>query len=211
MIFHFGSTMSCITFTTLCLSLIIIRWFLVVPFHQHFLFSFCVSGYCLKLDMIPGKRHFVTPVMQRWFHLKTLVTWNKLLSFCVPLGLDAEWSHPAVTLIQKTVTVAHGGTDSECRERDVTAVLYAIKIPQSAIGSLNCYCCCIAPITTNYFLLALCYTAPQQWRSQPKNLGVAKMFDFRRITLFCLEKHFSNHKMTIFSKNFGGNDSFGPP
>jgi len=27
----------------------------------------------------------------------------------------------------------------------------------------------------------------------------AKMFDFRRITLFCLEKRLSKHKMTIFS------------
>jgi len=29
------------------------------------------------------------------------------------------------------------------------------------------------------------------------------MFDFRRITLFCLEKHLSKHKMAIFSNNFG--------
>ena len=27
------------------------------------------------------------------------------------------------------------------------------------------------------------------------------MRDFRRITLFCLEKRLSKHKMTIFSKN----------
>ena len=31
-----------------------------------------------------------------------------------------------------------------------------------------------------------------------------KMFNFRQITLFCLEKHFSKHKMTIFSTNLGG-------
>jgi len=37
------------------------------------------------------------------------------------------------------------------------------------------------------------------------------MFDYRRITLFCLEKRFSKHKMTIFSKNFGGHGPFGPP
>jgi len=37
-----------------------------------------------------------------------------------------------------------------------------------------------------------------QWRSQPKNLGGGKMFDFRRITLFCLEKRLSKHKMTTF-------------
>ena len=34
------------------------------------------------------------------------------------------------------------------------------------------------------------------------------MFDFRRITLFCLEKRLSKHKMTIFSKNLRG--SHGP-
>jgi len=37
-----------------------------------------------------------------------------------------------------------------------------------------------------------------QWRSQPKNWGAGKMFDFRRITLFCLEKRLSKHKMTAF-------------
>ena len=55
-----------------------------------------------------------------------------------------------------------------------------------------------------------------QWRSQPKNLGGATnlggtMFDFRRITLFCLEKRLSKDKMTIFSKNFGEHDPFRPP
>jgi len=50
----------------------------------------------------------------------------------------------------------------------------------------------------------------KQWRNQNKNLGGvknfggAKMFDFRRITLFCLEKRLSKHKTTIFSKNFWG-------
>ena len=37
------------------------------------------------------------------------------------------------------------------------------------------------------------------------------MFDFRRITLFCLEKRLSKHKMTIFSKNWGGMAPFAPP
>jgi len=36
------------------------------------------------------------------------------------------------------------------------------------------------------------------------------MFDFRRITLFCLEKRLSKHKMTVFSKNFGGHGPFAP-
>jgi len=30
------------------------------------------------------------------------------------------------------------------------------------------------------------------------------MFDFRRITVFCLENLLSNHKMTIFSENMVG-------
>jgi len=30
------------------------------------------------------------------------------------------------------------------------------------------------------------------------------MFDFRQITLFCLEKRLSKHKNTMFSKNLGG-------
>jgi len=48
-----------------------------------------------------------------------------------------------------------------------------------------------------------------QWRSQPKSLGGAKifgwakMFDLRRITLFCLEKRLSKHNIAIFSKNLG--------
>jgi len=37
-----------------------------------------------------------------------------------------------------------------------------------------------------------------------QEFGVAKLFDFRRITLFCLEKRFLKHKMTIRSKNFWG-------
>jgi len=37
------------------------------------------------------------------------------------------------------------------------------------------------------------------------------MFDFRRITLFCLEKRLSRHKMTIFSKILGGYGPSSPP
>jgi len=38
------------------------------------------------------------------------------------------------------------------------------------------------------------------------------MFDLRRITLFCLEKRLSKHKMSIFSKKCcGGNGPFAPP
>jgi len=36
-----------------------------------------------------------------------------------------------------------------------------------------------------------------------KKFFEAKVFDFRRITLFCFEKRLSKHKTTIFSKNLG--------
>ena len=45
--------------------------------------------------------------------------------------------------------------------------------------------------------------SPKFWE-EPKNLGGAKMLDLRRITLFCLEKNLSKHKMTIFLKILGG-------
>ena len=50
-----------------------------------------------------------------------------------------------------------------------------------------------------------------QWRSQPRNCVGGEMFDFRLMTLFCLEKHLPKHKMTIFSKNFWEAWSLGPP
>ena len=65
-----------------------------------------------------------------------------------------------------------------------------------------------AAITTALLMLYL--YASDQWRSQPRTLGVpkalgrAKMFGFRQITLFSFEKCLSKHKVTIFSKNFWG-------
>ena len=50
---------------------------------------------------------------------------------------------------------------------------------------------------------------PKTW-VQPKNLG-GKVFDFRRITLFCWENRLSKHKITIFYKNLGGHGPFGIP
>ena len=43
--------------------------------------------------------------------------------------------------------------------------------------------------------------SPKTWEA-PKNFVASKMLDFWRITLFCLEKRLSRHKMTIFSRNF---------
>jgi len=37
------------------------------------------------------------------------------------------------------------------------------------------------------------------------------MFDFRQITLFCLEKRLLKHKMTLFSKTLGGPWPLCPP
>jgi len=63
-------------------------------------------------------------------------------------------------------------------------------------------------VTANYFNFTI--TAPDQWCRQPRNL--CKMFDFRQITLFSLEKRLSKHKMTISYKNFlGGMAPFAPP
>ena len=45
------------------------------------------------------------------------------------------------------------------------------------------------------------------WAAQKfwgEKFGEPKMYDFKRITLFGLEKRLSKHKMTIFSKNLGG-------
>jgi len=45
--------------------------------------------------------------------------------------------------------------------------------------------------------------SPRIWGGQ--------MFDFRRITLFCLEKRFFKHKMTMFSKIWGVMAPLAPP
>jgi len=50
----------------------------------------------------------------------------------------------------------------------------------------------------------------QIWEG-PKNFWGGKMPDFRRITLFFMEKRLSKHKMTIFSKNLGGHCPSSPP
>jgi len=52
--------------------------------------------------------------------------------------------------------------------------------------------------------------SPKIWAGV-KKLGWGKLFDFRRITLFCLKKRLSKHKMTMFSKNLRGPWPFGPP
>ena len=51
--------------------------------------------------------------------------------------------------------------------------------------------------------------SPESWW-EPKNFGGGKMLDFRRMTLFCLEKHISMNKMTIFSKIWGAMALFSP-
>ena len=64
------------------------------------------------------------------------------------------------------------------------------------------------PVLDRALFLALlhkCKSLSQtQWRSQPRIFWGGQKFDFRRITLFCLEKRLSKYKMTIFFKNLGG-------
>ena len=58
---------------------------------------------------------------------------------------------------------------------------------------------------SRYLCIKICRCSPKSGSgvASPKIWG-AKMFDFRRITLFCLENRLSNHKRTIFSKILGG-------
>jgi len=67
------------------------------------------------------------------------------------------------------------------------------------------------PLIRPWIDLPESFTSHRQWQSQPKNFGGAKMSDFKRRTLFCLEKHLPKHKMTIFSKNLGGMAPLVPP
>jgi len=48
-------------------------------------------------------------------------------------------------------------------------------------------------------------------RKFAKKIGGAKIFDIRRITLFCLENRLSKHKMNMFFKNLGGHGPLAPP
>jgi len=56
----------------------------------------------------------------------------------------------------------------------------------------------------NFSQTAVSGVASQKFGGGDKQFGGAKMFYFRRITLFCLEKRLSKHKMSMFSKNLGG-------
>ena len=51
--------------------------------------------------------------------------------------------------------------------------------------------------------------SPKTWGG--RKFWGAKVYDFRGITLFYLEKCPSKHKMTIFSKNVGGMAPLAPP
>jgi len=76
---------------------------------------------------------------------------------------------------------------------------FSINIPESTFV-----------ILWSHEIMALDGNVSYSGVARQKILG-GKMFDFRRITLFCLEKRLSKHKITIFSKNFGGSWPFCPP
>jgi len=50
---------------------------------------------------------------------------------------------------------------------------------------------------------------PAQWRSQPKILGGAKHFDFKRATVIGVWRRFSNHKTTRYARNVGSHGPLG--
>ena len=110
------------------------------------------------------------------------------------------WLHVSVSL------------DVDFQLHDVTFIVAQLVTKQApnACAQLNtkwnedrkeelCKLTCITKLHTSGV------ASPKIWGGQ-KIWGV-KMFDFRRIILFCLEKRLSKHKMTIFQK-FGG---YGPP
>jgi len=70
------------------------------------------------------------------------------------------------------------------------ASFHTIYKPHVAYRYRQCHC------RLPRFLCSTALTQPAQ------NLGKAKMFDFRRITPFCLGNRFSKDKMTIYVKNW---------
>ena len=55
-------------------------------------------------------------------------------------------------------------------------------------------------------------TSPKVWGGAKKfGRGQNAWFQANTVTLFCLEKCLSKHKMTIFSKRMGGHGPFAPP
>ena len=82
----------------------------------------------------------------------------------------------------ENITVHRGLDQPWCRQRD-----FLHTCNSYAVGSIE------LALFQTFSPISGCLT---QWRSQPKNwggkkLGRAKMFDFRQITLFCLEKRLS--------------------
>jgi len=78
--------------------------------------------------------------------------------------------------------------------------------PRRHTHSLTMLAMQLTHITSVYSRMHLCLAVTQACPcsgvASPKIWGV-KMFDFRPIILFCLEKRLSKHKMTVFSKNLG--------
>jgi len=62
-----------------------------------------------------------------------------------------------------------------------------------------------------YYKYINTYKISQGGVASPNFWGGAKMFDFKRITLFCLGDHLSKHKMIVCSKHFGGVWPGSPP
>ena len=122
--------------------------------------------------------------------VKNILVW--VLKYCFQMSLQVQCVHKdSVHFTRKTgFSVSH------------LNLMFMLRDTKSAATPLS------ENVSTN-----TCFV---QWRSQPKNImgdrtsGGGKLFDFRRITLFCLEKRLSKHKVNIFPKILRGMASFPP-
>ena len=97
--------------------------------------------------------------------------------------------------------------------KELVNLVYLLISFTSSCGELFYYNLCIS-FVVNFVIHKNMHNssgvASPKFFGGPKNLWGAKMFDFRRATVFCMEYRFSKHKMTRYSKNFGGHDPLGP-
>ena len=81
----------------------------------------------------------------------------------------------------------------------------------ASVDTKKCWCFHCLYATTLRFKMFYTWCVDVSGVGRSKILGAAKMLDFRRIPLFCWEKRFSKHKITILYKFAGGPWASGPP
>jgi len=87
----------------------------------------------------------------------------------------------------------------QCRKLVIKVRLVASLLLRVASPNLISFLNCFLYFFTKSQLCRFWYSGV----ANPK-IGGGKMFDFRQITLFCLEKCLSKHKISVFSENLGG-------